>query len=260
MPVTKSYRTPGVYVEEVPSGPRPIQAVGTSTAGFVGVAPDPEARANEAVAINNWSHFERVFVPERDPRSTPLSNAVYGFFDNGGGRCFVVNVGAEGTVTGAGRGRVGLEVLEAVDDISMVLIPGYTGVAEHEAALTHCENLKDRVAILDPPGDIPDIGRLLELETAAADPKKKPAASGEIPRARARRPRRPATGSTRGRATTGRSTSPGSLSSTRSRTPSSTCRRPGTWRVSGRVRTRPAACTRLPRTRSCGARSTSRTA
>ena len=49
MPVTKSYRTPGVYVEEVPSGPRPIQAVGTSTAGFIGVV-DPTAtmRAVEA--------------------------------------------------------------------------------------------------------------------------------------------------------------------------------------------------------------------
>ena len=33
-----NYFTPGIYVEEVPSGPRPIQAVGTSTAGFVGVA------------------------------------------------------------------------------------------------------------------------------------------------------------------------------------------------------------------------------
>ena len=54
------YASPGIYVEEVPGGARPIGAVGTSTAGFVGVAPDEGARRNEAVAINSWSEFMRV--------------------------------------------------------------------------------------------------------------------------------------------------------------------------------------------------------
>ena len=39
-----SYLTPGVYVEEVPSGMRPIEAVGTSIAAFVGLAPVKPAR------------------------------------------------------------------------------------------------------------------------------------------------------------------------------------------------------------------------
>ena len=56
------YQTPGVYVEEVPSGARPIQAVGTRTAGFVGVAPNPARYVNEAVAVNNWAEFVRRFV------------------------------------------------------------------------------------------------------------------------------------------------------------------------------------------------------
>ena len=33
------YLTPGVYVEEVSGGIKPIQGVGTSTAGFIGEAP-----------------------------------------------------------------------------------------------------------------------------------------------------------------------------------------------------------------------------
>jgi phage tail sheath protein FI len=33
------YLSPGVYVEEVSSGSRPIEAVGTSVAAFVGIAP-----------------------------------------------------------------------------------------------------------------------------------------------------------------------------------------------------------------------------
>ena len=52
-----SYFSPGVYVEEVPGGARPIGPVGTSTAGFVGVAPNPDAPVNRAVAVNNWTEF-----------------------------------------------------------------------------------------------------------------------------------------------------------------------------------------------------------
>ena len=44
------YSSPGIYVEEVSGGTRPIEAVGTSTAGFVGTAPDPDARRDEALA------------------------------------------------------------------------------------------------------------------------------------------------------------------------------------------------------------------
>jgi len=36
--------TPGVYIEEVPSGSKPIEGVGTSTAGFVGEAPAKRRR------------------------------------------------------------------------------------------------------------------------------------------------------------------------------------------------------------------------
>jgi phage tail sheath protein FI len=36
---TGRYLSPGVYVEEVPSGSRPIEGVGTAVAAFVGLAP-----------------------------------------------------------------------------------------------------------------------------------------------------------------------------------------------------------------------------
>ncbi|HYR63082.1 MAG TPA: phage tail sheath C-terminal domain-containing protein [Actinomycetota bacterium] len=165
-----TYQTPGIYVEEIPGGPRPIQAVGTSTAGFVGEAPNRDARVDEAVAINNWSQFIREFVDDGD-LSTPLSHAVYGFFANGGRRCFVVNVGAGGTVAGGGRERRGVDVLAPVDEVAIVAAPGYTDATSHDALLTHCETAKDRVAILDSPEDVADIGLLVEVETAAASRK-----------------------------------------------------------------------------------------
>ena len=85
------YATPGVYVEEVPSGARPIGAVGTSTAAFVGVAPDRRARLGDATAVNSWTEFVKHYVGDAE-ETTDLANAVYGFFENGGGRCYVVNI------------------------------------------------------------------------------------------------------------------------------------------------------------------------
>lgn len=169
-----NYMAPDIYIEEVSGGARPIQAVGTSTAGFVGEAPDPTQHLNEAVAINNWSQFLRDFASEGS-KSTPLSHAVYGFFQNGGSRCFVVNVGAGGALAGGGRSRVGLEVLEQIDEVAIVAAPGYTDPASYEAVLAHCEKLQDRVGILDAPENVDDITRLTQVGTAKATSKAKSA-------------------------------------------------------------------------------------
>jgi uncharacterized protein len=163
------YASPGVYVEEVPSGARPIGATGTSTAGFVGTAPDATARLNEAVAINSWSEFLRTFASTPDAPSTPLARAVFGFFDNGGGRCFVVNI-AQGAPLGGGRGRTGLAALEAIDEVAIVAAPGYSDALAYEELLSHCERLGDRVAILDPPGNIDSTEPLTRVATPAAKP------------------------------------------------------------------------------------------
>jgi hypothetical protein len=160
-----TYNAPGIYVEEVPGGARPIQAVGTSTAGFVGVAPNADAPVNQVVACNNWSQFRRVFVGEAT-QSTPLSHAVWGFFLNGGRRCFVVNVGANQPIDGGGTSRAGLQLFNAVDEIAIVAAPGYTDAASYDALLSHCENARDRVAILDPPLDVPDLLGLTRTATA----------------------------------------------------------------------------------------------
>ncbi len=122
---------------------------------------------NEAVAINNWSQFTRIFVPEGSS-STPLSHAVYGFFLNGGSRCFVVNVGKGGAIASGGRTRVGLDVLEQVDEIAIVAAPGYIDAASYDAVVAHCEKLKDRVGILDAPGEVEDITLLTQVATAKA--------------------------------------------------------------------------------------------
>ncbi len=161
--MAKSYHTPGVYVEEIPSGARTITPVGTSTPGFVGEAPNASAHVNEAYPVNNWSHFVREFVPETGGQSTALSHAVFGFFLNGGSRCYVVNVGKGKPIVGGGAGRTGLDVLRQLDNISIVAAPGYTDAASYEALLSHCEQAADRVAILDPPEKVTNVDDLTKV-------------------------------------------------------------------------------------------------
>ena len=165
-----SYLSPGVYVEEVESGPRPIEAVGTSTAGFVGAAPLADVRLDEAVAITNWSQFEREFVGGATT-GTHLANAVFGFFQNGGSRCYVVNTRADGPITGKGKG---LDALAAIDEVAIIAAPGRTDPAAYTALLDAAESLKDRVAVLDGPETIDDVEQLTRAGAEAP-----PAAEGE---------------------------------------------------------------------------------
>ncbi|MBB5872952.1 phage tail sheath protein FI [Allocatelliglobosispora scoriae] len=170
------YSSPGIYVEEVSGGSRPIESVGTSTAGFVGTAPLGSARRHEAVAINSWSEFLRVFVGDATV-STPLSRAVYGFFDNGGGRCYVVNIPQGEPLAGKGRQRSGLRLLEAIDEVAIVAAPGYTDALSYEDLLAHCELMGDRMAILDGPEQVGDVEQLTRVGTGTAPAKPKRAAT-----------------------------------------------------------------------------------
>ena len=85
-----SYLSPGVYIEEVDRGSKPIEAVGTSTAAFIGES--SVGPTNEAVLITNWAQYTRTFGDFT--HSTNLAHALYGFFNNGGSKAFVCNVSA----------------------------------------------------------------------------------------------------------------------------------------------------------------------
>jgi Bacteriophage tail sheath protein len=84
-----SYLSPGVYVEEVARGARPIEGVSTSVAAFIGLA--PQGPLNEPVLVTNWSQYVAAFGDFTEDYF--LAHAVYGFFNNGGSTCYVVRVG-----------------------------------------------------------------------------------------------------------------------------------------------------------------------
>ncbi len=174
-----NYAAPGIYVQELPSGARPIGRAGTATFGVVGVAPDPLARLDEAVPIDNWTQFVDNYVGSAT-QGTALSTAVHGFFGNGGGRCWVVNVGPDGSLTGTARKPSGLVLFEAIDEIAIVAAPGFSDPQSHEDLLGHCEHplRQDRVAILDTAEDVRDVSALTRVATSGAPEPRSTSAPG----------------------------------------------------------------------------------
>ena len=91
-----SYLTPGVYVEEVPSGQATLSAGLTAVAAFVGFTADypkddpSDPQGLKPRLVTSWTQYEGLyggFVP-----GAMLPHSVYGFFNNGGGMAYIVRV------------------------------------------------------------------------------------------------------------------------------------------------------------------------
>ena len=95
-----TYLSPGVYMEEVSSGSKPIEGVGTAVAAFVGFA--ERGPANQPTLVTNWTQFTQTFGDFVD--GSYLAHAVYGYFLNGGGAAYVVRIGGD---DGDGAGKIG---------------------------------------------------------------------------------------------------------------------------------------------------------
>ncbi len=216
--MSPQYLSPGVYVEEVDRGAKPIEGVGTSVAAFIGFA--AQGPVNEPTLVTNWSQFKETFGDF--VAGSYLAHAVYGYFYNGGGTAYVVRVpGGAGeqsntketaapakaetgdkaakpepkkkpakaavsakTFIGDADARTGLGGLEAVDEVTMVVIPDLMAAfqngdlkegdvkAVQSAMLAHCEKMKYRFAILDPLlGFSPQEVKKWRMETAGYDSK-----------------------------------------------------------------------------------------
>ena len=96
------YLSPGVYVEEIDRGPKPIEGVGTAMACFVGFTEKAQLAEridgetithdllNRPQLVTNWSQYVERFGGFADGAYLP--QAIYGYFQNGGSRCYVVSV------------------------------------------------------------------------------------------------------------------------------------------------------------------------
>lgn len=113
------YLSPGVYVEEFDSGPTPMQGVGTSTAGFIGVA-ERGPVGGMPVLVTSPSDFTRKFGGYLQANEFGsyrfLAYAVQNFFANGGSRAFISRVVPPDASISKGiykKGKEGIIELEA---------------------------------------------------------------------------------------------------------------------------------------------------
>jgi phage tail sheath protein FI len=96
------YLSPGVYVEEIDRGPKPIEGVGTAMAVFVGFTEKASVAEvvdgetvtrdlfNKPQLVTNWTQYVERFGGFVEGAYLP--HAVYGYFSNGGSRCYVLSV------------------------------------------------------------------------------------------------------------------------------------------------------------------------
>lgn len=89
-----AYLHPGVYIEEIPSGSKPIEGVGTSTAAFIGYT--TKGPIGEPQLISKWDDYEKEFGGIRNldtaPQGDPMGLSVSAFFQNGGKKAYIVRI------------------------------------------------------------------------------------------------------------------------------------------------------------------------
>ncbi len=102
-----TYLHPGVYVEEIPSGSKPIEGVATSVAAFVGHT--SRGPIDKPVLIQKWADYEDTFGGVLSPTDA-LGLAVSAFYLNGGKSAYIGRLAADaiaatlpsGSVQGSG--------------------------------------------------------------------------------------------------------------------------------------------------------------
>lgn len=146
------YLSPGVYMEEFDSGVKAMEGVGTSTAGFVGMAQKGPIKGLP-VLITSMADYQRRFggyLSERaygDQRFLPY--AVEQFFNNGGSTCYVMRVCKEKDDTDAGKDGAATAqgILKAGDTALLTLTAANPGAWGNNIRARLTPVLKNRVKI-----------------------------------------------------------------------------------------------------------------
>lgn len=149
-----TYLTPGVYVEEVQSGARPIEGVGTAVAAFVGFAEN--GPFHTPTLVTSWDQYTQTFGGFTEGAYLPLS--VHGYFSNGGGAAYIVRIGGQAedaSAPSADGGRRGNKAAEpvALGGFLVAAKPGVTGVSVEVADADGENPPEDRFKVLVRQGD-----------------------------------------------------------------------------------------------------------
>ncbi|MGA9564313.1 MAG: phage tail sheath subtilisin-like domain-containing protein [Candidatus Korobacteraceae bacterium] len=139
------YKAPGVYTENTDPNQHPISGVSTTVTAFVGFT---QSGPDAPTLLNSFADYTSMFGSSATPGGY-MTQAVQGFFDNGGTQLYVSRINGNPSSPGSV-----LEPLEALDEISIVCCPDEHSIAGMPASLVaHCERMRYRIAVLAaPPG------------------------------------------------------------------------------------------------------------
>lgn len=178
-----TYRTPDVYIEEISVFPPSVAEVETAIPAFIGYTESARRVAdndlrNRPTKIYSFADYEQYYGAPAAPAIgvaltavgagfsavvTPptlvyhLHQAVKMFFDNGGGKCYIVSVGGYTAPAAVGLTELqaGLNAVALEDEPTLLVVPeavrlNATDYATlSQAVLAQCGVLKDRFAIFD---------------------------------------------------------------------------------------------------------------
>jgi phage tail sheath protein FI len=180
--MASTYKTPGVYIEEIATLPRSVAEVATAVPAYMGYT----ERGPEIGRISSLLDFEQLFGGAHPTPFTVTTTATDGgplavdaiepeglglqplhqmhyclraFFANGGGSCYVARAGDYDAETGAeiGHYEAALDRLRKEDEPTLIVLVGAQQLGEDlyhslcQAVLKQCAELGDRFAILDGP-------------------------------------------------------------------------------------------------------------
>lgn len=165
------YKPPGVHIESAGDRFISVERIESAIPAFLGLA--QKGPRNEPVRVGTFEQYARQFGDDE----SHFSQAVRGFFDNGGKKAYIINVKPQGGMdptpddyigTQGGGGLRGLLVAERIEDVDLVVAPDVAGqykksvgfpelkhvLAVQRALVEHCERMQDRFAILDTPQNL----------------------------------------------------------------------------------------------------------
>lgn len=173
--------TPGVYINEIPSFPPSVAQVATAIPAFIGytrlTSLNGDDLVNRPIRITSMVDYEAIFGARQETFSaqvdTVLGNNVVSvwptapatvyrmyyalrlYFSNGGGPCYIVSIGSEGTGPDVAHFTSGLTAIGKEDEPTLLVFPDASLLAidqfynVYQAALTQCNTLADRFTICD---------------------------------------------------------------------------------------------------------------
>jgi phage tail sheath protein FI len=190
-----SYSTPGVYIEEVSVFPPSIAPVATAVPAFIGTTQKAVGRNGEdlirkATRITSLLEYEALFGVGPVPKVAVKVEEHYGregnvtqvkidwdkkpeipdrflypslrlYFANGGGPCYIYSIGDYAANSKAQDFVDAIADLEAQDEPTLLVFPDAVKLPDDygtiaDAALSSCNKMKDRFAILDVPDAVPN--------------------------------------------------------------------------------------------------------